>query len=157
MQIHVIHITICFTFYVLGAYATTDILRLLKGCSVSINEPFCYCPICQNKISLKDQLPIISYLKNHGCCSNCKSHIPISDLFMEIYLFLSLSSISILFHFSWVAYILCILCYESTKIVFILICGHREQHFCRNLFASVRNNIVIFLLVGILFLIAQLI
>lgn len=157
MQINIIHLTIYFTFYIIGAYATTDILRLLKGCSVSINEPYCYCPICHNRIALKDQLPIVSYLKNHGHCSTCKSSIPVSDLFMEIFLFLSLSVISTFFDFNWLAYALCILCYEGTKIAFILFHGHREEHFGKNLLISLGNNIIIFFLVALLFLIAHLV
>ena len=59
MEQLILRIGICFTFYILGAYATTDILRLLKGSAVSVTAPDCYCPICHNKIALKEQLPII--------------------------------------------------------------------------------------------------
>lgn len=156
MKTFVIHIIIYFTFYIIGAYATTDILRLLKNCAVSVNTPHCYCPICHKKIALKDQLPIISYIKNNGQCRNCKSHIPISDLFLEFFLFFTLSCIATLWNFSWLAYLLCLLWYEGTKIAFLIIYGHRQESFYKNLLVSLGNNAVIFLMVAILFLFAQL-
>lgn len=150
-----IHFIICFAFYIVGAYATTDILRLLKGCSISVNAPDCYCPICHNKIALKDQLPIFSYFKNHGGCFHCKSPIPMSDLFLEIFLFITLSDISLLLNFSWIAYFLCVFVYQSTKIVFLLIYGQRETDFLRNLLLSTCNNILIFSLIAVFFLLSN--
>lgn len=155
MQIITIKIAICFIFYIIGAYATTDILRLLKGSSTQVNTPDCYCPICGRKIALKDQLPIFSYIKNHGRCVNCKSKIPISDLFLEIFLFVSLSAIAILLGFSWMAFLACLLIYEGTKVTFICIYGHREKAYAKNLFKSLANNVVIFLLLALLFLLIQ--
>lgn len=64
MQEYLLYFSLYFVFYIMGAYATTDILRLLKGSTVKVNAPDCYCPICHNKIALRDQLPIISYIKN---------------------------------------------------------------------------------------------
>lgn len=157
MNSNFVHFFICFTFYIIGAYATTDILRLLKGCSVSINTPDCYCPICHNKIALKDQFPIFSYFKNHGGCYHCKSPIPSSDLFLEIFVFITLSSISLLLDFRWIAYFLCIFIYQITKIIFLLVYGHRETDFLKNLFFSICNNIFIFSLVAFLFLLANII
>lgn len=157
MQAFIIRFTICIAFYVIGAYATTDILRLLKGSTSSINAHHCYCPICHNKIALKDQLPIIAYFKNHGACRHCKSPIPVSDLFLEIYLFLLLSGIAIIFDFNWFAFLLCVISYEITKAVFIIKNGARESGFCKNLLLSLVNNIVLFTLIAFLFLLAQIV
>lgn len=156
MQTLFLHIAILFSFYILGAYATTDILRLLNGAQVSINEPDCYCPICNHKILLKDQLPILSYLKNHGKCFYCQSSIPFSDLFLEIFLFIAMSSIAFFFHFNWISYFLCLTLYEITKFFFILIHGTRKDYFIKNLIISFFNNLIIFLLIAILFFISQL-
>lgn len=155
METILIHFAICLSFYIIGAYATTDILRLLKGCNISVDAPDCYCPICHNKIALKDQLPIISYLKNRGTCFYCSSPIPVSDLFLEIFLFASLSGISYILNFSWTAYLLCILFYETTKLVFVVVFGHRETDFLKNLFRSIRNNIATFSLIAVLFLLSH--
>ncbi len=151
MDTVIIHILICFVFYIIGAYATTDILRLLKGSTTSINAPDCYCPVCHHKIALQDQIPVFSYLKNHGACHNCKSPIPVSDLFLEIFLFVLLSGAAFLLDFSWSACLLCIFLYETTKAVFLLLCGRRQDAFFSNLLLSLRNNAVIFSMVAFLF------
>lgn len=66
MQALIVHFFIIFAFYILSAYATTDILRLLKGSTLPANSAHCYCPNCNSKIALKDQIPILSYFLNHG-------------------------------------------------------------------------------------------
>ncbi|MBR4082997.1 MAG: prepilin peptidase [Lachnospiraceae bacterium] len=156
MQTIIIRFTICLVYYILGAYATTDILRLLKGSTLSINNPDCYCPICNNKIKLKDQLPIFAYIKNHGACHYCKSKIPFGDLFLEIFLFLLMTLITILLHFNWWAYFVCFIAYEVTKLLFLFIYGPRETEFAKNLLRSLGNNMVLFTLLAVLFLLAQL-
>lgn len=155
MRILLIHFAIYFSFYIIGAYATTDILRLLKGCAVSINATDCYCPVCNKKIALKDQIPIFSYIKNKGTCFHCGSPIPVSDLFLELFLFATLSVISSALNFSWTAYILCVVFYEITKVLFLLFYGHREKDFMKNLFRSIFNNFFLFSLIAFLFLISQ--
>ena len=157
MEKYIIQFTIYFVFYILGAYATTDILRLLKGSTLSISNPDCYCPICQNKIALKNQLPIFAYIKNHGACHHCKSKIPFGDLFLEIFLFLLLSIVASVLNFNWLSYFLCICSYELTKAVFIIIHGPRENAFIKNLLKSLFNNIILFSLLAILFLLVQLV
>ena len=152
MEQIIVRIAICFTFYIMGAYATTDILRLLKGSTVSVTAPDCYCPICNNKIALTDQLPIISYIRNCGKCRHCKSTIPFFDLFLEIFLFVLLSAVSILLNFSWLAYGLCVFIYELTKLVLLITHGKRENDFEKNLLRSLGNNVLLFLLIGFLFL-----
>ncbi len=157
MQEYLLYFSLYFVFYIMGAYATTDILRLLKGSTITVNAPDCYCPICHNKISLRDQLPIISYIKNDKKCFHCKSPIPISDLFLEVFLFLTLSITCTCLNFSWYAYFLCIVIYEGTKIAFLVYYGPRQDSFQKNLFISIKNNIVIFTLVAFLFLIMQIV
>lgn len=152
MENVLVKIAICFVFYIIGAYATTDILRLLKGSTVSVNAPDCYCPKCNNKIALKDQLPIIVYIKNRGKCFHCKSDIPISDLFLEIFIFVCMSAVSLMLSFGWTAFWICVIFYEMTKLVFICIHGKRESGFLKNLLISICNNIVIFVFVAFLFL-----
>lgn len=155
MKDYIIYFAICFSFYILGAYATTDIVRLLKGSSTPINHPDCHCPICKNKILLRDQLPIISYIKNHGQCRYCSSKIPFSDLLPEIFLFLCCSIISILLNFSWYAFFICFIGYECIKIFAILKEGKRNSDFFKNFFISLLNNILIFSFIAFLFALAN--
>lgn len=152
-----IHIMICFTYYIIGAYATTDIVRLLKGCSTPINSPECFCPVCHKNISLKDQLPIISYVINRGTCNNCGSTIPFSDIFLEIFLFSSMCSITMILDFSWFSFFASILVYEATKLFCLIYWGHREHDFFKNLFYSFLNNIFLFTLISVLFLLSHII
>lgn len=151
MESFLVHFCIYFAYYIIGAYATTDILRLLSGSTLSISDSGCYCPCCGNKIPLSAQIPIFSYIKNHGKCTFCKTSIPISDLFPEIFLFLSLSTVTAVLDYQWIAYFLCIAIYEMTKFLFLIRCGKREQYFYKNLILSLLHNLVIFLLLAVLF------
>ena len=151
MELFIIRFFILFAFYILGAYATTDITRLLKGSQTPINASDCYCPICGYKIPLSNQFPIISYIKNKGKCSHCHSLIPFSDIFLEIFIFTGCSFISIITSFSWTSYFLCLTFFEVTKAIYILQKGPREDKFLYHLFRSFCNNLLFFLLLAILF------
>lgn len=155
MKEYIIYFAICFSFYILGAYATTDITRLLKGSVTPVNHPNCYCPICKNKLLLRDQLPIISYIKNHGQCRFCNSKIPFSDLFPEIFLFLFCSAISILLNFSWYAFLTCFIGYECAKVFTIIKHKRRVSKFAENFIISLLNNILIFSFIAFLFALAN--
>lgn len=157
MRLFVIHAAICLTYYILGAYATTDILRLLKGCSTPVNASSCYCPVCHRKLSLGSQIPVFSYIKNHGACRHCKSPIPVTDLFLEIFLFTLLTGISCILHFDWAAFCLCVISYEITKAVFILRFGKRENGFLKNLLISLSLNAMLFAFLALLFLMEHII
>ena len=58
MQAALIHICTIFALYILSAFSTTDILRLLCGCETSILSPSCFCPQCGRRILLRHQIPI---------------------------------------------------------------------------------------------------
>ena len=151
MKQYIIYFSICFSFYILGAYATTDIIRLLKGATMAINHPDCFCPICQNKIPLRDQIPIISYIKNRGQCRYCRSQIPFSDLLPEICIFLFFSATSIFLDFSWYAFFICFTGYECIKVFAIMKHGKRNSEFFKNFSISLFNNILIFSFIAFLF------
>ena len=148
MQVFITYFFILVAYYILSAYATTDILRLLKGSSLPVNSSFCYCPNCHSKIALKDQLPIFSYFFNHGKCKSCGCSISPNDLFLEFFLFFSFSTITAIFHFKWISYFSCIVLYETVKFVFLLIYGKREHDFIKNLLFSFRNNFLLFFLLA---------
>lgn len=145
MRIFIVHFFIFLTYYILAAYATTDILRLLRGSTLPVSSTSCYCPNCNRKISLKDQIPVFSYFINKGRCQSCGCKIPPNDLFLEIFFFLSFSTVTVLFHFRWIAYFLCVALYEAVKCIFIMIHGKRETDFAKNLLCSLRNNLLLFL------------
>lgn len=142
-------------YYILGAYATTDILRLLRGATVPVLDQKCYCPICDHQLKLTDQLPIISYLLSKGKCRYCAAAIPVSNLIPEILLFTGFSLLNILTGFQWTGYILTAVTYESLKFLAILRYGARRDGFFKNLCLSILQNIILFLLLAFLYLICQ--
>lgn len=147
----IVIITILFSFYIISAYATTDIIRLTKGNTIPVYAPNCYCSICNNKIRLIDQIPIFAYLVNHGKCHFCKSKIPIFDFLFEVFLFLLFSFTNVAFHFNYIGFIITISEYEIIKLIYILVKGKRENDFFKNLIISLMTNVFFFLLIGLLF------
>lgn len=143
-------------FFIFGAYATTDILRLLHGCTSPVNAPGCYCPSCNKKIPLSAQIPVFSYIRNKGACQNCHAPIPLSDLFLELFIGFGFSIIATILHFSWLSFGLCICLYEATKGFYMLYAGVRKQAFFCNFFRSLFNNLILFSLLGILFALCHL-
>lgn len=144
MKAIIVHTAIFFFYYILGAYATTDILRLLRGAVLPVNTPDCHCPVCHCRIALRDQLPVFAYLKNRGTCRSCNSKIPLTDLFLEIFLFATLSAITVVFDFSWICFGLSIVFYETVKLFFLFRFGKRENAFLKNLALSLLNNVFLF-------------
>lgn len=59
---------------VFGSFFNVIIYRLPKG--LSIVTPPSSCPSCKNRISAKDNIPILSYFLLGGKCRNCGIQIP---------------------------------------------------------------------------------
>ena len=151
MQILLNSLTII-AFFVVGAYATTDIKRLAQGSTTSINDPSCYCDSCNAKLSLVDQIPLISYILFKGHCRHCNAKIPFSEFLFEFAIGITLSIIAFCFSFSMIGYFAVVLCYEGIKLFYLLINGIRKNGFSKEIKCSSANNIVIFLIIGFLFL-----
>lgn len=156
MPSFIIRIAIILTFYIIAAFSTTDILRLLKGSVVSVSASDCFCPVCGKKIPLRSQLPIFSYFFSHGKCQFCKSKIPASELCLELFLFVALSVIAFFFGFSYSGLAACILFYETIKFVCLFRFGRRECDFPKNLLLSLLHNLIIFCLLAFLFFLEHL-
>lgn len=142
-----IRIAICLSYYVLGGMATTNILRLLKGSTLSVAASKCFCPVCGQQIRLIDQLPIVSYLFCSGRCRSCKTKIPKDILILEIIILAGMSIVSFLFDFSPFGVLASFLYFEIVKIGFILYFGKREKDFARQYILSIILNIIPFLLI----------
>ena len=140
------------SFLIVGAYATTDIKRLSKGASVSINDSASYCDNCKIKLSLSDQIPLVSYIINKGRCKHCHAKIPFSEFLFEFLTALSFSAISFTFSFSIIGFILLVSVYETFKLLYLLIKGFREIDFKKQYIISLLNNVNIFLLIGCIFM-----
>lgn len=144
---------IILAFYILGAYATTDILRLLDGCEIAPSSKDCFCPVCGQKIPLYNQIPIFSFFINKGVCRSCHSPMPKKDLFLEVFIFLSMTASSVLLDFSWSSFILDIMIFEVTKIVFLYLYGIRKKNAVKELVMSLSRNVLIFIILAALYFI----
>lgn len=149
---YILSISILFSNYILGAFATTDILRLLKGSSLPVWEGACFCPICNKKLSLIEQLPILSYLFQKGRCKHCKTKIPFENFLFEIAFFLLFGAITLLSRFSFSGFFLTVFSYEAMKVFFILRFGKRENDFLKNLLFSLFQNLILFGLISFFYL-----
>lgn len=156
MRTYIARFAIFFAFYIIGAYATTDILRLLNGAHAAVWNPDCYCPVCGKKIRLRDQLPMISYWLNHGSCRWCGSKIPFSDIFLEIFVFAAMSLTAILTKCSWAGFAACVCLYQFVKLSYMVKAGCRKDGFLKNIVASILSNLIIFSFTAFLFLINHL-
>lgn len=153
----IVKAAIIFSYYILGAYATTDIIRLTAGNELSVLDSSCFCPICGHKLKLSEQLPVISYLFHRGRCAYCRSAIPKKELLFEISIFCIPAVITIILSFSYTALIINTVLYESLKSAYICIKGKRSQDFGKNLLFSVLTNIQIFLFQTFIFFLNTLI
>ncbi|MCM1218163.1 MAG: prepilin peptidase [Lachnospiraceae bacterium] len=146
-----IRVTICMAFYVVGAYATTDILRLLKGHPVPIGDSSCFCESCGCKLTLRQQIPIFSYLLSHGKCRNCSHPISPGNFILEA-LFTSVFTLAaVMTGFRPAVWLFCVGFYESVKLFCVLLVGKRGRELAKGLLLSFLGNAVNFSLVGILF------
>lgn len=155
MKIAVI-IGIIISYFTLGGLATTNILRLLKGSSFHVYSSECSCPNCGGKITVPMQTPIISYLVDGGKCRYCKSPIPINGLILEIIIFVGMTLISSLLHFSFFGVICSFLYYEAVKIGYILFYGKRESAFVKQYILSFFAILFLWLLVEFMALLLSL-
>ena len=150
-MILVIKLTIIFSFFILGAYATTDIIRLTSKSDLPINAGECYCPVCQNKIRLRDQIPTVSYLINKGKCHFCQSPLPKDYFYFEIIIYLGCSIITLITNFSLLSFLLVVVYYELIKIIILIKNGIKEKNFKRSLIFSIFMNCINFGLIYALF------
>ncbi len=125
----IILFAILFLYYHLAGMATTNILRLTAGNTLTIHAVSCHCDNCGMKLPLYLQFPIFSYLFTKGRCSGCGVRIPPVSLVLEITLFFGMSAISALFRFSALGIALSFLFYEIVRVITIAVVGRREKNF----------------------------
>lgn len=151
MAVIITKIFICISLYFISAYATTDILRLLKGSDITVQNKDCFCESCGSKIALYEQIPIFSFLLSRGKCRHCGAPISPGNFILEVLLTAVFYITVAVFHFSALSLIFCILFYELIKLVCILRWGKRGKILFKELLFSLLGNLVIFSLLGIFF------
>lgn len=154
---HIIHAAIFLAFYVIGAFSTTDILRLSNGSAVPVSDRNCYCAACGNKLPLSDQIPLFSYLVRRGKCRFCGSQIPRSEFFLELFLTVALSALTALSGFSFGGLFLDFIAYQSVKSWYLCKFGFRNDDRPKSLLSSLFHDVVLFGLLAVLFFLEHLI
>lgn len=134
-----------FIYYNIGGLATTNIIRLTKGNSLSIHSSKCICDNCDATISPLLQLPIISYLICRGKCKNCGAKIPTFPLILEIIIFLGMSIVSSLMKYTYIGISISFVFYEIIRIATILVIGKRETQFAKQYLIAVISMIPFYL------------
>lgn len=133
----IIIIAMLLIYYHIGGLATTNILRLTAGNSLTVNSSKCFCDSCGTRISPMLQLPIVSFIACKGRCKSCGSKIPVYPLILEITVISGMILITTLFGFAPVGVVLSFLFYEAVRIVMIIIKGKRKTKFIQQYFTAV--------------------
>lgn len=141
----IVWVALFLIYYNIGGLATTNILRLTRGCTVSVLCSSCFCDNCGCKIPPLLQLPVISYFLCKGKCENCNSHISVFPLFLEIVVSCGMFAISLLFNISLTGICLSFGFYEVVRIVTLLLLGKRENRFVKNYIFAVISIVPFFI------------
>lgn len=153
---YVIEGAILLTFYLLGAYATTDMIRLVSGSDLSVGQKGCFCSHCGRKIPLWEQIPVFSYIFLGGKCKGCREKIPSANFLLELVVFSGMALLSFRTDFGFFGLWCCVLYYEAVKFFYVLYKG-RCMEFEKNLAQSFASNTVLFLLLLFLFFVRNVI
>lgn len=145
MKHNIIITALFFIYYNIGGLATTNIIRLTKGNSLSIHSSKCICDNCGATIPPLLQLPIISYLICRGKCKSCGTTIPLFPLLLEIIIFLGMSIVSSLMKYTYIGISFSFLFYEFVRIATILVIGRRTSQFAKQFFIAVLSMIPFYL------------
>lgn len=75
-------IFVIFMGLIFGSFMNVLIYRLPRG--ISIITPRSYCPLCQSKINMFDNIPLISFIMLKGKCRNCGGRISLRYPIVEV-------------------------------------------------------------------------
>lgn len=137
MEHTIIIISFFLIYFHISGLATTNILRLTSGNTLTIMSSKCKCDNCGKKISAFYQLPIVSYIICKGECKNCGTKIPVYPLIMEIAVFIGMFLITVLFEFSVKGVVFSFLYYEVVRITTIQLRGRRNSQFVKQYIIAV--------------------
>lgn len=82
---------------VLGSFATVAIARWPSGSTVS-DPARSQCPKCGHSIALKDNIPIVSWVRLAGRCRVCRQRIGVSYLVVELLMAFLFVVVTVRFH-----------------------------------------------------------
>ena len=157
MRDTIIPVFIILSYYILGAYATTDIVRLTNNSPAATKQKNCYCPQCHTILALYEQIPIISYFFQKGRCRHCHCKIPKTDILLEVGIFTCSVIVVLITGFSFSAFFLLLIMYELLKLVLLLFLSKKEAFFRKRMIYSFLHNILFFSLQAFMFLLYQIV
>lgn len=139
---------IIISYLVIGGFATTNIIRLLKGETIKVADGKCYCGNCGKVIPVYRQIPIFSYLLSGGKCKDCGAKIPKMSFYIEAYVFALTSIVSLIFNFSPFGVLMSFIAYEGLKLGIISSKGKKKEKFIKEYILSLLYSIFCFSLVA---------
>lgn len=138
-----------FIYFHIGGLATTNILRLTRGNSLSVRDSQCVCDACGTAIPPLLQLPVVSFIVCRGKCRHCGSAIPLYPLILELAVMLGMFGISLMLDMRPAGILLSFVYYELVRIVTVCIRGKRETQFGKQ-YAVACVSMIPFLLMTLL-------
>ncbi len=66
----------------IGSFLNVVVYRFQEN--LSIIKPRSFCPKCKNKLTIRENIPLISYLIQRGKCLNCNTSIPFKYPLIEL-------------------------------------------------------------------------
>lgn len=146
MEHNIVIISLFLVYFHISGLATTNILRLTSGCTISVLASKCYCDSCGASIPPLLQLPIVSYIVCKGKCRSCGSHIPLFPLLLEIIVLIGMFGITLLLQCSFWAVSFSFLFYELVRIVTVVLLGKRSEQFAKQYLIAVLSMIPFYIL-----------
>jgi len=118
-------------YYNVAGLATTNMLRLTTGNSLSVLSSRCVCDNCGAAITPVFQLPVISYLLCRGRCRSCNIPLPVDVLFLELAVWIGMLLITVWASFAPAGVLLAFLYYELLRMAVIFKKGKRNNGFSK--------------------------
>lgn len=135
-----VRVAMCVCYYIFSATPSTDILRLLKGATTSINSRHSACDSCGHRLHHWEQLSVLSYLLAKGHCRYCGAKIPPQSVILESLTFVMMAGLAVAFRFRFIGVILGFVGYEALKVGFLVKYGKREKKFGEEIAVSLGYN-----------------
>ena len=85
----------------------------------NLASPPSHCPQCKNEITAKENIPVISFMLQHGKCKHCQAPIPVRYPIIELVTATLSTAVAAYFGYSWLT--LALLVFTWTLIVLTVI------------------------------------
>lgn len=146
MKSFIVYAALFLIYFHIGGFATTNIIRLTAGNSLSVLSSRCECDSCGCKIPPLLQLPIISFIICRGKCKNCGAQIPLFPLVLEFTVITGMFVISAVFKLTFTGITASFVYYEAIRVAAVLFKGKRSSGFAKNYITAVVSMLPVYAL-----------